>query len=242
MSQNLTANSIRQMPQVTSPYLLDVKISELTANRLNQTTHAFANPQLCWIKLTVLAVLCWNGKLKSLRLKKFGLERLRNIRPVAQKQASVTFGQFPNHTNVMNIGWGKVKGLDHADRVDLHMKLKTIKGLLAQFFAIVGYALKEFGAFGSSESTNTNREAVKYDNGVCELFGYMLEQALLDRPQQGNRKVRKNEPYRPATISGNRSVAVENSDFAGARFLPFAPLGDFAFALPPTAWRLDEQN
>ena len=148
MSQNLTANSIRQMPQVTSPYLLDVKISELTANRLDQTTHAFANPQLRWIKLTMLAVLCRNRKLKSLRLKQFGLERFRNIRPVTQKQASVTFGQFPNHTNVMNVGRGKVKGLDHADRVDLHMKLKTIKGLVAQFFAIVGYALKELGAFG----------------------------------------------------------------------------------------------
>lgn len=222
MSQNLTANSIRQMPQVTSPYLLDVKISELTANRLNQTTHAFANPQLCWIKLTVLAVLCWNGKLKSLRLKKFGLERLRNIRPVAQKQASVTFGQFPNHTNVMNIGWGKVKGLDHADRVDLHMKLKTIKGLLAQFFAIVGYALKEFGAFGSSESTNTNREAVKYDNGVCELFGYMLEQALLDRPQLGgltNKTDSTTElwevmPVKPFEEFKDGFVLVQAEDFA----------------------------
>jgi hypothetical protein len=186
MSQNLTANSIRQMPQVTSPYLLDVKISQLAANRLNQTTHTFANPQLRWIKLTMLTVLCRNRKFKSLRLKQFSLERLRNIRPVAQKQASITIGQLPNHTNVMNVGRGKVEGLDHADRVDLHMKLKTIKGLLAQFFAIVSYALKELGAFGSSKSTNTDREAVKYDNGISESFGYMLEQALLDRPQLGS--------------------------------------------------------
>jgi hypothetical protein len=56
---------------------------------------------------------------------------------------------------------------------------------------------------------------------------------------QGNRKVRKKQPSRPATISGNRSVAVENSGFAGARFLPFAPLGDFAFALCAASEALD---
>jgi len=222
MSQNLTANSIRQMPQVTSPYLLDVKISQLTANRLNQTTHAFANPQLCWIKLTVLAVFCWNGKLKSLRLKQFGLQRLRNIRPVTQKQASVTIGQLPNHTNVMNVGRGKVKGLDHADRINLDMKLKTIKGLLAQFFAIVSYALKELGAFGSSKSTNTDREAVKYDNGISESFGYMLEQALLDRPQLGSltsesdpaSEVWEVMPVKPFEEFKDGFVLVQAEDFA----------------------------
>jgi len=48
---------------------------------------------------------------------------------------------------------------------------------------------------------------------------------------QGNRKVRKTEPSRPPTISGNRLLAVEGCDFAGAQFLPFARLGDFAIAL-----------
>lgn len=43
MSQNLTANSIRQMPQVTSPDLLHMKIiDKLIANCLDQTANLFA--------------------------------------------------------------------------------------------------------------------------------------------------------------------------------------------------------
>ena len=122
MSQNFTTNSICQVPQVTSPYLLDVKfVTKLAANRLDQTTYTFAKPQLLWTKLSRLAILGWHRKLKSFRLKKFGFEWLREISSVSQKKTPVIAGQFPNHVDVVDVGGGQVKGLDHADRVDLHM-------------------------------------------------------------------------------------------------------------------------
>lgn len=184
MSQNFTTDAIRQMPQVSSPYLLDMKtIGKLVANRLDQTTYAFAKPQLLWIKLGRPPILCRHRKLKSLRLKKFRFEWFGKVSPVTQKQAGVTIGQFPNHVNVMDIRGGKVKGLNHANRIDLHMKLKTIKGLITELFAIVGYARKEFGAFGSGEPANGDGEAIKHNSGIPESFGYVLEQPLLDRPQ-----------------------------------------------------------
>jgi hypothetical protein len=184
MSQNFAADAIRQMPQVTSPYFPDMKIiGKLVANRLDQTTYAFAKPQLLWIELSSPPILCGHRKLKSLRLKKFRFEWLRKICPVTQKKAGVTIGQFPNHVNVMDVRGGKVKGLNHADRVDLHMKLKTVKGVIAELFAIVGYSLKELGALGSGESANSDGEAVKHDSGISESFGYVLEQPLLGCPQ-----------------------------------------------------------
>jgi len=184
MSQNLATNPIRQMPQVAGPHLLHMKIiDKLVANGLDQTAYTFAKPQLLWTKLTGPAVLGRYGKLKSLKLKKFRFEWFRKIRPVSQQQPGVTSGQFPNHVNVMHVGGGKVKRLNHADGIDLHMKLKTIKGLIAKLFAIAGYTLKEFRAFGSGKSTNRHREAVQYDHGIPESFGYVFEQPLFDRPQ-----------------------------------------------------------
>jgi hypothetical protein len=184
MSQNLATNPIRQMPQVTGPDLLHMKtIDKLVANSLDQTTYTLAKPQLLWTKLTGLAVLGRHGKLKSLKLKKFRLEWFRKIRPVSQKQPGVASGQFPKHVNVMYVGGGKVKRLNHTDGVDLHMKLETIKGLIAKLFAVTGYALKEFRAFGSGESANRDREAVQHDNGISESFGYVFEEPLLDGPQ-----------------------------------------------------------
>lgn len=112
MSQNFAANAIRQMPQVASRYLLDMKIiGKLVANRLDQTTYAFAKPQLLWIKLSSPPILGRHRKLKSLRLKKFRFQWLRKICPVTQKQAGVTIVQFPNHVNVMDVrgGNGKTK-------------------------------------------------------------------------------------------------------------------------------------
>jgi hypothetical protein len=83
----------------------------------------------------------------------------------------------------MYVGGGKVKRLNHTDGVDLHMKLETIKGLIAKLFAVTGYALKEFRAFGSGESANRDWEAVQHDNGISESFGYVFEEPLLDGPQ-----------------------------------------------------------
>lgn len=170
----------------------------------------------------MLAILCRSRKLKSLRLKQFGLERFRKIGPVTQKQASVTIGQFSNHTNVMNVGRGKVKGLDHADRVDLDMKLKTIKGLIAQFFAIVGYALKQLRAFGSDESANMNREAVKHDNGISESLGYVLEQVLLDRPQLCGLTSESNSPTQFWEVMSVKSFEEFKDGFVGVKAEDFA--------------------
>jgi len=184
MSQNLTADSISQMPQVTSPYLLYLKIiHKLVANGLDQATYTFAKPQLLWTKLSRLAVFSGHRELKSLRLKQFRFEQLRKISPVAQEQATVAIGQFADHVNVMDVGSGEVKRLNHADRVDLYVKPETIKGLISKLFAIAGYALKEFRASGSGESANRHREAVKDDNSVSESLGYVFEQPLLDRPE-----------------------------------------------------------
>lgn len=133
MSQNLTANSVRQMPQVTSPDLLHMKIiDKLIANCFDQTANPFAKPQLLWTQVRRLSILGRNRKLKSLILKKLLLKWLRKISSIGQKQTSVTFSQFPNHTDVMDVGGSKVKGPNHADRVNLYMEPKTIKGLIAE--------------------------------------------------------------------------------------------------------------
>lgn len=223
MSQNLTANPIRQMPQVTSPDLLRMKIIEkLIANCLNQTANPFAKPQLLWIQLRRLSILGRNRKLKSLMLKKLLLKWLRKISSIGQKQTSVTFGQFLNHTNVMDIRGGKVKGLNHTDRVNLHMKPETIKGLIAKLFAIVGYALKEFRASGSGEPANIHWEAVKYQDCVSESFGDVSEQPLLDHPELCRLPSESNSatelwevmPVRPFEKSKDFFVGIEAEHFA----------------------------
>lgn len=141
MSQNLTANSIRQMPQVTSPDLLHMKIiDKLIASCLDQTANPLAKPQPLWTQLRRLSILGRNRKL--LMLKKLLLKWLREISSIGQKQTFVSFGQFLNHTDVIDVRGGKVKGLNHTDKVNLHMKPETIKGLIAMLFAIVGCALK----------------------------------------------------------------------------------------------------
>ena len=184
MSQNLATNSIRQMPQVTSPNLLHMKIiDQLIANRLDQTTYAFTRLQLLWPKLRWLAVLRGNRKLKFLFFKKLLLQWLRKIGSIGQKQTSIPVSHFLNHVDVMDIGRGKLKRLNHTDRVDLHMEPKTVKGLVAQFFAIASYPLKKFRAPGSDELAHMDRKAVKNDNSILEWFGHILEQLLFDRPE-----------------------------------------------------------
>jgi len=223
MSQDLTANSVRQMPQVTSPDLLHMKIiDKLIANCLDQTANPFTKPQLLWTQLRRLSILGRHRKLKSLMLKKLLLQRLRKISSIGQKQTSVTFGQFLNHTDVMDVGGGKVKGLNHADRVNLHMEPKTIKGLIAKLFAIVGYALKEFRASGSGEPANSHREAVKYKDGVSQSFGDVFEQPLLDRPELCRLPSESNSatelwevmPVKPFEESKDIFVGIEAEDFA----------------------------
>lgn len=63
----------------------------------------------------------------------------------------------------MNVGGGKLKGLNHPDRVDLHIKPKTVKGLITKLFTIIGCTLKDFRTSGPGKSAYMNQEAIKYD-------------------------------------------------------------------------------
>ena len=144
MIQNLTTSPISQMPNITSPNPLDTEVmAKLAANRLNLAANTFVKPQLVNIKLHGLAVLCRHRKLKPLTLKKFLSKRLGKISSVSQKQTPVAMGQFSNHMNVIDAGWGQIESLNHADRVDFYMKSKTIKNLITKLFAIAGLALKK---------------------------------------------------------------------------------------------------
>jgi hypothetical protein len=186
MSQNLATYSISQMPHIAGPYLFNMKtLNKLAANSLNQSANPFTEPQLRNIKLSRLAILGWNREHKSLSLKKFLLERLRQISPVCQKQPAITAGQFADHFDVMDICRCKIEGLNHTNRVDFYMEPKTIKSLAAEFFAIAGLAFKKLATSRPGESAYRYWKAVKDHNCIGESFGNVLKQSLLDLPQVG---------------------------------------------------------
>ena len=183
MSQNLATYSIGQMPNITSPDLFNIKaLRELATNRLNQPANPLAKLQLLDIKLSGPAVLGRHRELKSLSLEKFLFKRLRQISPVSQKQTAITTAQFSNHLDIMNIGWGEIKGLNHTDRVNLYMELKAVKSLITQFFAVACYAFEEFGISGSSEAAYWYGKAVNNSNCITKSTGYVFKQTLLDCP------------------------------------------------------------
>jgi hypothetical protein len=197
MSQNLTTrqgegpcrsttDATGQMPKVTSPYLFNLNlktISKLTANSLNQSANPFTDPKLTLVKFTWLTILGGHRKLKALINKNFLPQGLGKISSVAQKQTSITAGQLSNHMQVMDIGWGQIERLNHAHRVDFHMKLETIKSLIAQQLAISCGALKKLAAFGPDKSAYRYGQAVQDQNVIGKLLGYVLEQFQLNRPQ-----------------------------------------------------------
>lgn len=71
MGRNFSTYAVGQMPKITSPNLLDMKVvGKLTADRLNQTGNLFAFSRLLrfqWCRFTIFG---WHRKLKSLSLKK----------------------------------------------------------------------------------------------------------------------------------------------------------------------------
>ena len=187
MSQDLATYAISQMPHITGPNPLYPKVmTKLTANGFDQTTYAFAKPQLLWAKLGRLSVLGWYRKLKPLIFKKLPLKRLGQISPIGQKQTPVTTGKFIDHMNIMNIGRGQSKGLDHTDRINFQVQPKAIKGLITEFLAVAGQTFEKFAISGSGESAYRHWEAVKNQNCISETAGNVLEQMLLGSPQVGS--------------------------------------------------------
>ena len=184
MSQNLATYSIRQMPEITCPNLLDMNmVTKLTTHRLYQAPDAFPDSQLASSKVGRPAILGWNRKLKCLLLKKLLLQWFGQIGSVGQQQAAVTSGQLAHHMQVMDVGWGQIKRLDHTDGVDLEMQPKAIKCLATKLFTVGRNASKELTAAGSGKSTDRHRQAVQHHNRISEILGHMFKKSLFDRPQ-----------------------------------------------------------
>jgi len=122
MSQNLTTYPVTQMPEITSPNLLNSKImTQLTTHCLNQSANSLPDSQLRITKVRWLTIFGGDRKLKSLSFKQFLLQWLRIIPLVAQKQASVTKGQFWKNMNVVNVSGSQLESLNHPYRVYLQI-------------------------------------------------------------------------------------------------------------------------
>lgn len=216
MSQNLAIHPVGQVPKVTSPNLLDLKmVHQLAAYRLYPSANPFTDPNLTLIKFGGLTILGGYRKLKSLIDKKFLLERFRQISSVAQKQTSVTSSQFSYHMKVMDIGSSKAKGLDHTQGVDFYVKPETIKSLIAKLLAISRQAFKELTAFGPDKFAYSYGEAVQDQNGVGKWAGYMLEQFLFNRPQVCSMSDETN-----ATSESGKVMSVESFEQIKDGFVP----------------------
>ena len=184
MSQNLATYSIRQMPQITCPNLLDMDmVTKLTTDRFYEAPNAFTDSQLPSIKVGRTAILGWNRKLKCLLLKKLLLERLGQIRSVGQQQAAVTGGQLAHHMQVMDVGRGQIERLNHTDGADLEMQPKAIKSLATKLFTVGRNASKKLAAAGSGKSTDRYRQAVQHRDRISEIPGNMFKKSLFKRPQ-----------------------------------------------------------
>ena len=184
MSQNLTTYAIGQMPQVTSPNLLYMKVMcKLATHRFDGTSKSFTFAKLFTAKRARLSVLRGYRKLKSLFSKKLLFDRLRNIGSISQRYAAVTSDKFIQHSQVVNIGWGHFKCLNHTQRVDLDMESKTIKSLVAKLFAIGGDTSKKLAEPGPGEPTDRNRKAVNDGNDIFELFCDMVKKSFLNKPK-----------------------------------------------------------
>jgi hypothetical protein len=184
MSQNLATYAISQMPKVTGPDLLDIKImGKLTAHGLDQPANPFTFAQLRRLQGGWLAILGRHRKLKSLSLKQLLTQRLGQISSVGQQYTPVTVSKLRQHTNVMYVGSGQFKRLNHANRVDFDMQAKTVKGLVAKFLAVGGVAFKKLAKSGSGEPADRDGEAVDHRNDILETLADILEQSLFHYPK-----------------------------------------------------------
>ena len=181
MSQNFATDAVGQVPEVTSPDLLNVKImNKLTAHRLYRATQLLTFSKLIRPQLGWLTILRWHRKLKSLFFKKFSVKRFRQISTIAQENPFVAFGKFTEHANVMDICWGHIERLNHAKRVDFDMEAKPIKGLIAHLLAIGCNPLEELAESRSCESADRDREAVYNAHNIRKSLCNMFEELFLD--------------------------------------------------------------
>ena len=191
MSQNLAIYTIGQMLRVTCPNLLDMKIvTKLTTYRLYQSPDAFTDSQLPSIKVGRPSIkvgrptiLGGNRKLKCLLIKKLLFQRLGQIGSIRQQQTAVTGGQFTHHMQVVDIGRGQIKRLDHTERVDLKMQPKAIKGLATKLFTVAGETPKKLAAAGSGEPADRHRQAVQHHNRIRKILGHVFKELLFHRLQ-----------------------------------------------------------
>jgi hypothetical protein len=186
MSQNLTTYTIYQMPNITSPNLLNMKImAKLAANGLYRATKTFPfakfrTPQMRW-----LAILGWYRNLKSLLFKQLLFKRLGQIRPISQQHSAVIYGQFRQHFDVVNVGRGQFECLNHPQRIDFGMQSKSVKCLIANLFPIGGNTFEKLGKPGPSKSARRYRKAIDYLDNILEFVGNVSEKALFHYPQVG---------------------------------------------------------
>ena len=184
MSQNLTTYPIGQMPQVTSPDLLYIKIMrQLAAYTFDRATESFAFTKLIRRKLCRLAIFRWHRKLKSLLFKKLPMKRLRQVSSITQQYAYITFGQFSKHTNVVNICGGQIECLNHTQRVDFDVQAKSIKGLISKLFAVSCNAFEELAEPRSGKSTDMDREAIYNGNDISKSLCYVFDESFLNLPE-----------------------------------------------------------
>jgi hypothetical protein len=174
------------MPNIPSPDLLHKKtLTKLTANGLYQSAYPFAKLQLRCHKLRRLPILGWHRKLKSLFGKEFGSQRLGQICPVSKQQTTVAGGQFRQHSYIVDVRRCDIEALNHSNRIGLQMQTKTIKSLIAKFFAVCSNALKKFAKPRSGEPAYRHRETIKHKDNIFETFGNIFEQPLFYPPEIG---------------------------------------------------------
>jgi hypothetical protein len=186
MSQDLTTYTIDQMPNITSPNLLNMKImTELTANGLYRATKPFTFAKFLTTQVRRLPILGRYRKLKSLLFKQLLFKRFGQIRPISQQHSAVIYGQFRQHFDVVNVGRGQFECLNHPQRIDFGVQSKSVKCLIANLFSIGRNTFEKLGKPGPGKSARRYREAVDYLDNIFEFASNVPEKSLFYYPQVG---------------------------------------------------------
>jgi hypothetical protein len=223
MSQNLTTYTIDQMPNITGPNLLYIKVmAKLASNSFYRSAKPFTLAKFLSTQMCRLSILCRDRKLKSLPLKQLLFKWCRQICSVGKQHSAIISGQFRKHFNIMNIGRGQFKCLNHPQRIDFGVQSKSVKSLVANLFSIGGKTFEEPAKSGSGKSTGWYGKAIDYLDSIFEFVCNVLKKTLFDFPQISSmsgeadsaRKVGKVVAVEIPEESEDVFISVKTEDFA----------------------------
>ena len=167
MSQNLPQHPICEVPEILCPHLLDPAVMlQLAKDRLQPAADSLSGLHDRLGQFRRLPSFGRHRQLQVLSLGQFLLKGVRLIGPISYQQARIPFGQLSNQVQVMDVGRGQIKRLDHSKGIDFHMEPEPIKGLLPQLFAVRGQPSDQLRPLGAGKATHRDREAINDPHGI----------------------------------------------------------------------------